>query len=189
MNSGLLYYCCGSCHLPPSARGLSRPCGNTATQHRRAIQPQPLLQTLTVPFRTPQPSPLSFRGVVRKPSSSNTNTGSDPSVDGSDNPCTKGSGRGKNRFNSQGGGASAGGGSGSGRCASSNGGGASGGSSGVSFVLKNKRHAARANRRRLTDEQVGFGRWVLLVRLRLLLCICWSLHVLVLLYAGATKRD
>lgn len=105
----------------------------------------------------------SFRGG-RKGLSSTTGPASIISADGSGNsnadslnaPC---SGRDKNKFDSRvsgdrGGSASAE--SGGRGCASSSGGGGaeSGGSSGVSFVLKNKKQAARASRWRLTEEQV-----------------------------------
>eukprot|EP00752_Nemacystus_decipiens_P012095 g10722.t1 len=104
----------------------------------------------------------SFRGAGRKGSSSRTGSAS-VSVDGSEKlastPTPSGvPRRWKHKLGGPEDSASSGrassGGEGGG-CASSNasGYGGSGGSSGVSFVLRNKRHAARASRRRLTDEQ------------------------------------
>lgn len=109
------------------------------------------------------PPPPSFRGAGKKGSSSNTGSAS-ISLDGSENlasiPTPSGVHRWKNKIDGPGDAASRGRGSsggGDGGGANSNSGdgyGGSGGSSGVSFVLRNKRHAARAGRRRLTDEQV-----------------------------------
>ncbi|CAM9541704.1 unnamed protein product [Ectocarpus fasciculatus] len=99
----------------------------------------------------------NFRGTARAGVSSSNAGSTAISVNGSDsNTCSsraQGSSRGKNFVGSHGG--DSGSGNGGRGSSGSDGGGAggSGGSSGVSFVLKNKRHAARASRRRLTDEQ------------------------------------
>ncbi|CAM9348328.1 unnamed protein product [Ectocarpus sp. 12 AP-2014] len=99
----------------------------------------------------------NFRGTARTGASSSNAGSSAIPVNGSDdNTCSsraQGFSRGKNGVGSHGGDSGSRNG-GRGPSGSDGGGaGGSGGSSGVSFVLWNKRYAARASRGRLTDEQ------------------------------------
>lgn len=128
---------------------------------QNCCESSPTTQPINVPvLATPRRHRHSFRGAGRKGSSSNTGSAS-ASVDGSENLTSTSTPvcRGKSKFGSAEDGASRDGASSTyrdGRCKSGSRGGCSGSgqSSGVSFVLKNKRNAARVSRRRLTDEQV-----------------------------------